>query len=68
MDLEPGKKYKLYISYFLGRPDSKDDDTKNRVWAGEANEKGEPKFREIYINTLKDVLEVKEKDKIKKET
>jgi hypothetical protein len=65
MDFEPGAIYNVYISYFLGRPDStdinKDEKGKSwRIWAGETNDKGEPKFRKIYINTLEGVLEEEE--------
>ena len=65
MDFEPGAVYNIYISYFLGRPDStdvnKDEKGKSwRIWAGETNDKGEPKFRKMFINTLEGVLEEEE--------
>ena len=61
MDFEPGATYSFYMSYYLGRPDGKDTN-KYRTFAGELNDKGEPVFRKLYINTLKGVLEEEEEE------
>ena len=63
MDFIPGQVYDIYISYYLGRPDSTNIN-KFRVFGGEVEEvNGEqrPVFKKVYINFLRGVLEEPER-------
>ena len=52
MDFEPGHTYLVYLSYFLGRPDSTDAASSSRIFGGEIDEQGKPIFQKIFINRL----------------
>jgi len=64
MDFGPGEEYEVYISYFLGKPDSTDDTDASRAWGGELvpipDDPAAPKmaaFKKIYVNKLKGVYD-----------
>lgn len=56
MDLEPGNKYLLYISYYIGKDvniKTTGSGKTNTKVNGEKGSGNNPKFVEIYLNTIK---------------